>query len=120
MGKNVFGEELKLCCNQPKTGFYRDGFCRTGAEDTGSHVICAQVTEEFLQFSKKRGNDLITPLPMYDFPGLKAGDCWCLCALRWKEALKEGVAPPVNLEATHERALNFVSMDDLVKHALVK
>jgi len=115
---NVFGEPLKVCCTNPLTGFYRDGHCNTGPQDSGSHVICAKVTEEFLQFSKGRGNDLITPMPLYNFTGLKAGDCWCLCALRWKEALEAGVAPPVNLEATHEKALQFIKLEVLVKHAL--
>ena len=118
--RNVFGEPLKVCCTSPMTGFYRDGHCNTGPQDSGSHVICARVTDEFLQFSKNKGNDLITPIPLYNFPGLKAGDCWCLCALRWKEALLANVAPPVNLEATHEKALQFVSLDILVKHALRK
>ena len=116
--KNVFGEPLKVCCTNPMTGFYRDGHCNTGPQDSGSHVICAKVTEAFLQFSKSKGNDLITPIPFYDFPGLKAGDCWCLCALRWREALNAGVAPPVNLEATHEKALEYVSLDTLVAYAL--
>jgi len=102
----------------PLTGFYRDGFCQTGPEDRGSHVICVQVSDDFLNFSKSRGNDLSTPAPMFQFPGLKAGDCWCLCALRWREALEAGVAPPVKLESTHESALEFVSLEDLQAHAL--
>ena len=118
MAKNVFGDELELCCNQPITGYYRDGYCNTGTSDSGSHVICAHVTEEFLRFSKGRGNDLISPMPQYNFPGLKAGDCWCLCALRWKEALAAGVAPPVNLSATHEKALSIVSLADLIEHSI--
>ncbi|UZR98047.1 DUF2237 family protein [Chondrinema litorale] len=118
MAKNVLGEELQLCCNKPLTGFYRDGYCNTGNEDQSSHVICAHVTEEFLRFSKSRGNDLISPMPQYNFPGLKAGDCWCLCALRWQEALEAGVAPPVNLVATHEKALTFVSLADLIEHSV--
>jgi uncharacterized protein (DUF2237 family) len=117
-GKNVLGEELKDCSHNPLTGFYRDGCCRTGAEDVGIHTVCAQVSDEFLQFSKMRGNDLITPMPMYRFEGLKAGDKWCLCVLRWKEALEAGVAPLVDLEATHISALEFVSLDDLKKHAI--
>ena len=116
--KNVFGGKLETCCTSPMTGFYRDGCCRTGPQDLGLHVICAEVTEEFLQFSKARGNDLSTPNPEYDFPGLKPGDRWCLCALRWKEALDAGVAPPVILTATHESALKVVSLKDLKKHAI--
>ena len=115
--KNVLGGELKSCCTDPMTGFYRDGFCHTGANDVGSHVVCAKVTSEFLEFSKTRGNDLTTPHPEFNFPGLKDGDCWCLCALRWREALEEEVAPPVRLEACHENALQFVSLEDLQKHA---
>ena len=116
--KNVFGGKLETCCTSPMTGFYRDGCCRTGPQDLGLHVICAEVTEEFLQFSKARGNNLSTPNPEYDFPGLKPGDRWCLCALRWKEALDAGVAPPVILTATHESALKVVSLKDLKKHAI--
>ncbi len=111
--KNVLGGELKSCCTDPMTGFYRDGFCQTGANDVGSHVICAVVTDEFLEFSKERGNDLSTPRPEFEFPGLKEGDKWCLCALRWREAFEEGFAPQVILEACHESALNFVSLNDL-------
>ena len=117
-GKNVLGTELKDCSNSPLTGFYRDGCCRTGAEDVGIHIVCAQVTEEFLNFSKAVGNDLITPMPLYQFPGLKPGDKWCLCVQRWREALEAGVAPPVDLEATHISALEFVSLDDLKKHSI--
>ena len=100
------------------TGFYRDGACRTGPEDVGTHVVCARLTDAFLQFSKGRGNDLLTPRPAFDFPGLKDGDRWCLCASRWKEAYEADVAPPVILEATHERALDVVSLDALRAHAL--
>lgn len=95
------------------TGFYRTGSCDTGPEDRGVHVVCAQMTPAFLNFSRDRGNDLITPIPEYNFPGLKAGDRWCLCATRWQEAYEAGVAPPVVLEATHEAALNYVSLEDL-------
>lgn len=112
--KSVLGAPLQLCCNEPKTGFYRDGFCQTGPEDTGIHVVCAKMTDEFLEFTKTRGNDLSTPMPAFGFPGLKAGDRWCLCASRWKEALEAGVAPPVVLAATHERALQIVSMEQLM------
>jgi uncharacterized protein (DUF2237 family) len=100
------------------TGFYRDGYCRTGGDDLGVHVVCAQMTEAFLAFSRSRGNDLITPNPRFFFPGLKPGDCWCLCASRWQEALDAGVAPPVRLQATHISALEFVNMSDLLAHAL--
>lgn len=102
------------------TGFYRDGYCRTGNEDRGSHVIAASVTQEFLEFSKSRGNDLMTANPSFDFPGLKPGDRWCLCALRWKEAQEAQVAPPVLLEATHEKALKYVSLEALQAHASEK
>ena len=115
--KNIFGESLKPCCTNPKTGFYRDGFCRTNQEDNGKHVVCAIVTEEFLQFSLRQGNDLITPRPAYHFPGLRSGDKWCLCALRWKEAFEAGCAPKVVLEATDERALEYIDINDLILHA---
>ncbi|MHC5672223.1 DUF2237 family protein [Nostoc sp.] len=116
--KNVIDGNLEVCCTSPMSGFYRDGFCRTGGQDFGSHVICAEVTSEFLEFTKSRGNDLSTPVPDFNFPGLKAGDRWCLCASRWQEALDAGVAPPVILSATHARALEVVSLDELKKHAL--
>ena len=116
--KNVLGEELKTCCTSPMTGFYRDGKCSTGAGDVGVHIVCAQVTEEFLAFTKSRGNDLSTPVPAFNFPGLKPGDRWCLCASRWKEALDAGVAPPVVLSATHAAAVEYVSLDELKQHAL--
>ena len=114
--KNVLGGELKFCCMKPLTGFYRDGFCRTGAEDRGSHTVCIRVTDAFLAFSKSRGNDLSTPHPEFQFPGLVEGDQWCLVALRWQEALEAGVAPEVVLEATHEAALQYVSLEDLQNH----
>jgi len=116
--KNVLGGNLELCCSSPVTGFYRDGFCQTGDRDIGVHVICAEVTDEFLDYTKAQGNDLRTPAPMFNFVGLKAGDCWCLCASRWKEALDAGVAPPVKLAATHEAALKIVSLDQLKSHAI--
>ena len=100
------------------TGFYRDGCCNTGPGDLGLHLVCAEVTEEFLEFSASRGNDLITPMSEFGFSGLKAGDRWCLCAQRWKEALEAGVAPPVVLSATHMSALEFVDLDDLKSHAV--
>lgn len=116
--KNVLGERLQLCGDSPKTGYLRTGTCETGPQDQGSHVICAQVTEAFLEFTKGKGNDLSNPAPQLGFPGLKPGDRWCLCALRWKEALDAGLAPPVILEATHESALRYVSMEALKGHAL--
>jgi uncharacterized protein (DUF2237 family) len=117
-GKNVLGGTLQDCCIDPLTGFYRTGRCDTGPGDHGLHVICAQVTAEFLAFSRARGNDLTTPVPEADFPGLMPGDRWCLCASRWKEALEAGVAPPVILEATHMSALEFVSLEELQAHAV--
>lgn len=116
--KNVLGGELKICCTSPMTGFYRNGKCDTGAEDRGVHIVCAEVTAKFLTFSQSQGNDLSTPMPMYNFPGLKPGDCWCLCALRWKEALDAGFAPPINLEATHESMLNFLPLEVLKEHSM--
>ncbi len=115
--RNVFGESLINCSSSPLTGYYRNGCCSTGPADHGTHTVCAVVTLEFLEFSKLRGNDLITPLPAYQFPGLKPGDRWCLCASRWQEAFEAGVAPYVVLEATHERSLDAISMDALIKHA---
>ena len=116
--KNVLGTQLQACCTTTMTGFYRNGRCETGPNDAGVHVVCAQVTDAFLQFSKSRGNDLITPFPAYGFAGLKAGDKWCLCASRWREAYEAGVAPPVFLASTHENALRFVSLEALQKNAL--
>lgn len=115
---NVLGTALVPCSYDPLTGFFRDGCCHTGAHDHGSHVVCVRVTQAFLDFSLARGNDLVTPRPEYRFPGLRAGQRWCLCALRWKEALAAGVAPPVVLESTHQKALQFVELDDLQRHAL--
>ena len=115
---NVFGQPLELCCDNPKTGFYRDGFCNTGSIDLGTHVVCAEMTKEFLDYTKSKGNDLSTPNPIYDFPGLKPGDCWCLCALRWKEAYEAGVAPNVKLEATHDKALEYLTMNQLIEKAI--
>jgi len=113
---NVLGTELLPCSFDPITGFFRDGCCRTGSEDFGMHLVCAQMTEEFLKFSRIRGNDLSTPIPEYQFPGLKPGDQWCLCVLRWKEALEAGMAPKVVLEATHISTLEFVDLEDLQAH----
>ncbi|XP_065665344.1 uncharacterized protein LOC100210334 [Hydra vulgaris] len=114
--KNVFGNSLEICCTDPVTGFYRNGYCSTGPSDHGKHVVCATVTDRFLQFSKSVGNDLSTPNPDYNFPGLIAGNCWCLCALRWKEAMENGCAPPLNLSATHQRMLEFVPLDRLMQY----
>lgn len=118
MEKNVLGTPLQVCSLEPLTGFTRTGCCETGPEDTGRHTVCAQVTEEFLVFSALQGNDLSTPRPEYGFSGLNPGDRWCLCASRWQEAADAGLAPPVVLEATHERALDIVSLADLKYHAL--
>lgn len=115
--KNVLGTELMACSYDPLTGYLRDGCCQTDASDAGSHLICARVTADFLAFSLSVGNDLSTPRPEYRFTGLKPGDRWCLCALRWREALEAGVAPPVVLEATHENALQFVTLESLQQHA---
>ncbi len=117
-GRNVLGEPLGTCSTSPMTGFYRDGCCATGPEDVGRHVVCAQVTSEFLEYSRSRGNDLVTPRPEFGFPGLKPGDRWCLCAARWQEAHEAGVAPSVVLASTHEAALEIVSLTDLKKRAL--
>ncbi len=114
---NVLGTPLQPCCSSPKTGFYRDGFCHTGPMDMGSHVVCAEMTEEFLQYTLSRGNNLMTPRPEYEFPGLKPGDRWCLCASRWGEALLAGVAPPVFLEACHQNALLTIPLEALQKHS---
>lgn len=116
--KNVLGQELGTCCTSPMTGFYRDGCCRTGPQDLGMHVVCVEVSEEFLEFSKAKGNDLSTPIPDFEFPGLKPGDRWCLCALRWKEAMEKGMAPHVILTSTHESALEVISLEDLKKYAI--
>ena len=118
MTLNVLGEPLLACSYDPLTGYFRDGCCNTAEQDTGTHVICARVTAEFLSFSRAHGNDLITPRPQWRFPGLRPGDRWCLCANRWKEALEAGVAPPVALESTHQKALKFVDLEDLQRHAL--
>ena len=107
--KNILGEPLEPCCKDPMTGFFRDGFCHTNHTDHGTHVVCAIVTEEFLEFTRSQGNDLSTPNPLYQFPGLTAGDGWCLCAFRWKEAYDAGVAPPVKVRSTHEKALKIIS-----------
>ena len=115
--KNIFGEALISCSTSPLTGFYRNGCCDTGKEDIGVHTVCVILSNSFLEFSKKQGNDLSTPLPQFGFPGLKAGDRWCLCAARWQEAFEAGFAPKVVLEASHEFSLNVVRMEDLISHA---
>ncbi|MES3016099.1 MAG: DUF2237 domain-containing protein [Pseudomonadota bacterium] len=117
MALNVLGETLRPCSYDPLTGYFRDGCCHTSDDDGGTHVICARVTAAFLAFSRERGNDLQTPRPQWRFAGLRPGDRWCLCALRWKEALDAGVAPPVVLECTHERALDFVTLEQLKANA---
>jgi uncharacterized protein (DUF2237 family) len=114
----VFGEQLTSCSTAPLTGFFRNGCCDTGAADVGSHTVCAVMTDEFLKFSKQRGNDLSTPLPEFGFPGLKAGDRWCLCAPRWQEAFEAGQAPRVVLQSTHEGALEYCSLEDLKRFAV--
>jgi uncharacterized protein (DUF2237 family) len=116
--RNVFGGPLEVCSAKPMTGFFRNGCCDTGPEDAGSHTVCVVVTDEFLEFSKQRGNDLSTPLPEFGFPGLKAGDRWCLCAPRWQESLEANRAPRVVLRATHEGALNFCSLANLKSHSI--
>lgn len=116
--RNVLGGPLGSCCDDPLTGFYRDGYCHTGPQDVGSHTVCVRMTAEFLAFSVERGNDLVTPHPEFGFPGLAPGDRWCVCAARWREAAAAGVAPPVWLVATHERALDLIELDALKQHAL--
>ncbi|WP_298862226.1 DUF2237 domain-containing protein [uncultured Gimesia sp.] len=116
--KNVLGTELEVCSMDPITGFYRDGCCNTGGSDMGLHTVCTEVTAEFLTFSKQQGNDLSTPHPQYEFPGLQPGDRWCLCVERWKEALEAGMAPLVKLEACHISTLEFVDLEDLQQYAV--
>lgn len=116
--RNVLGGELVPCSLRPRTGFFRNGCCETGPEDTGLHTVCAVMTAEFLAFSRSAGNDLSTPQPLMGFPGLKPGDRWCLCAPRWKEALDAGVAPPIVLEATHEETLAIAPLGLLKTHAV--
>ena len=115
---NVFGEPLVPCSSSPLTGFYRNGYCSTGPDDAGRHVVCSVMTDQFLAFSKSVGNDLTTPRPEFAFPGLQAGDRWCLVALRWAEALDAGMAPRVVLAATHQGALRYVRLEDLKRHAI--
>jgi uncharacterized protein (DUF2237 family) len=115
--RNVLGGELEPCGSDPVTGFYREGCCTTGPDDLGNHTVCAVVTKEFLENQLKNGNDLVTPRPEYEFPGLQAGDRWCICAARWQEAYEAGVAPPVVLAATHARALEVVDLEALHEYA---
>lgn len=116
MARNVLGGELELCSLDPLTGWWRDGCCNTDQNDYGVHTVCVVVTDEFLEFSRSVGNDLSTPMPAHRFPGLKAGDRWCLCAARWVEAKRAGVAPDVVLEATHARTLEWADLSDLQAH----
>ena len=116
--RNVLGGPLAPCSSSPRTGFYRDGCCNTGPEDLGLHVVCAEVTAEFLRFARSRGNDLITPVPELGFPGLEPGDRWCVCAATWREAFEAGVASPVVLAATNEETLAVIPLDALKQHAL--
>ena len=115
---NIYGKELESCCDNPKTGFFRNGMCDTCNEDFGVHTVCILATEDFLTFSKSVGNDLSTPNPEFEFPGVKPGERWCLCALRWEEAYDKGMAPPVFLEATHERTLKLIDFNLLHKFAV--
>lgn len=116
--KNVLGTNIQPCSIDPPTGFFRDGCCRSGADDQGLHLVCAEMSQEFLEFSRDSGNDLITPVPAFRFPGLKPGDRWCLCVQRWKEAFEAGIAPKVVLESTHISTLEFVDLEDLQSHAV--
>jgi hypothetical protein len=120
MHTNIYGERLLPCCTNPMTGYFRNGSCETNEYDTGVHSVCVVVTKEFLAYSKSIGNDLITPMPEWNFPGLVPGDRWCLCASRWVEAWQAGVAPLVVLEATHEKTLDLISLNELVKFAYKK
>ena len=118
MASNVLGSELITCSSDPVTGFFRTGSCDTCADDAGMHTICARMTEEFLRYSVEQGNDLITPMPQFQFPGLKPGDYWCLCLSRWIDAHHAGLAPPVRLEATHVSVLEFVDLDILKSYGV--
>lgn len=118
MDLNVLNQPLQSCCTTPKTGFYRDGFCKTGPQDHGTHTVCAIVTKEFLEYSASKGNDLMTPIPQWNFPGLKPGDKWCLCISRWLQAEKVGKAPYIVLEATHIKSLSYCSLELLKKYEL--
>ncbi len=118
MEYNVFGKPLQSCCTNPMTGYFRDGFCKTITEDTGTHTVCAIVTKEFLEYSASRGNNLMTPIPHWNFPGLKPGDKWCLCVSRWKEAEKAGKAPKIDLKSTNQKTLQYVSIEVLEKYSV--
>ena len=115
---NVLGAELQDCSIDPMTGFYRDGCCNTGPGDVGTHTVCSIMTDEFLEYSRSKGNDLITPRPEFDFPGLKAGDAWCLCAMRWEEARQAGCAPRVRLTSTNIKTLEMVELENLKSHQI--
>ena len=115
---NVFDEPLQSCSEDPATGFFRDGCCNTNDQDTGSHTVCIQITKDFLEYSRFRGNDLSTPMPDFGFPGLRPGDRWCLCAARWLEAQNQGMAPRIFLTRTHKKALDIIAMDLLRKYAV--
>jgi len=115
---NIFGDKIEACCHDPVTGYFRDGFCNTDEHDFGSHVVCAEITEDFLIFSKAMGNDLSTPRPEFNFPGLKEGDSWCVCALRWKEAYENGCAPKIYLRRTNKKVLKLVDLKILKEFAL--
>jgi len=117
MNKNIFGEKLITCSINPMTGFFRNGCCDTDNSDLGMHTVCVIISDEFLLFSKSKGNDLSTSVPEFGFKGLKGGDKWCLCALRWKEALMNNIAPKVILEATNEKTLDVIKIEDLLKHS---
>ena len=116
--QNVLGQPIQPCSHEPMTGFFRDGCCHTDESDQGSHTVCVRVSAEFLEFSKQVGNDLSTAWPDYGFPGLKPGDQWCLCAARWEQARQAGLAPPVLLDSTHQRALEVCALEDLMAHAM--
>ena len=116
--KNIFGEPIEVCSKETMTGYLRTGTCETLDDDVGSHTVCAKVTNDFLEYSRKKGNDLITPRPELDFPGLKEGDKWCVCALRWLEALQDDVAPPILIRSTNEIALEVIDLDILKKYAI--
>ena len=116
--KNVLGTNIQPCSIDPLTGFFRDGCCRSGADDQGLHLVCAEMTQEFLEFSRENGNDLLTPVPAFGFPGLKPGDRWCLCIQRWKQAFEAGIAPGIILESTHISTLEFVDLEDLQAHSV--
>ena len=115
---NIFNEPLEACSFDPVTGFFRSGCCETSEQDKGSHTVCAIMTEEFLKFSKSKGNDLSTPVPAFDFPGLNSGDRWCLCAVRWLEAYEAGSAPSIIARATHRRALEIIPMEAMKEFSL--